>query len=137
MEELEGIEFDKLEVGKNMGTHQCNVPRELIVNYINNTGIAYKKFEFNNSLIVPAAMVFLFTLRTIFASKIPIGGAVLAGQSLECIEPIREGDNITVDIVIKDKYIKKYRKYVLLDFVIKGDDGGINIINTMRTIWPK
>lgn len=136
MQKLEGIEFDKLEVGKNMGTHQCNVPRELILNYINNTGIDCEKFEFNNGLIVPAAMVFLFTLRTIFSSKIPIGGGVLAGQSLECIEPICEGDDITIDVVIKDKYIKKDRKYVLLEFVVKGDDGDIHIINTMRAIWP-
>ena len=137
MPNLDGIEYEKLVVGKNMGTHQCNVSRELILNYIKNTGIDCKKFEFDNNLIAPAAMVFIFTLRTIFSNNIPIGGAVLAGQSLECIEPILEGDNITVDVVIKDKYIKKERKYVLLDFLVKGDKGNINIINTMRTIWPK
>lgn len=137
MPNLDGIDYENLVVGENMGTHQCNVSRELILNYIKNTGMDYKKFEFDNSLIAPAAMAFVFTLRTIFSNNIPIGGAVLAGQSLECIDPIREDHNITVDVVIKDKYIKKERKYVLLDFVVKGDDGNINIINTMRTIWPK
>jgi hypothetical protein len=137
MQNLEGIEYEKLVIGKNMGTHQCNVSRKLILSYIKNTGIDCKKFEFDNSLIAPAAMVFIFTLRTIFSNNIPIGGAVLAGQSLECIEPIREGDNITVDVVIKDKYIKKERKYVLLDFLVKGDKGNTKIINTMRAIWPK
>ena len=137
MPNLNGIEYDKLVVGKNMGTHQCNVSRELILNYIKNTGIDCEKFEFDNNLIAPEAMVFLFTLRTIFSNNIPIGGAVLAGQSLECIEPIQEGDNITVDVVIKDKYIKKERKYVLLDFLVNGDKGNTKIINTMRAIWPK
>ena len=137
MANLDGIDYKNLVVGKNMGTYQCNVSRELILNYINNTGLDYEKFILENGLIAPAAMVFVFTLRAIFANNIPIGGAVLAGHYLECIEPIREGRNVYIDIVIKDKYIKKERKYVLLDFVVRGDDGNINVVNTMRAIWPQ
>jgi len=134
---FEGIEFNEITVGNLLGKYKDTASREEILRYIKNTGIHEEKFVYENELIVPPAMIFVFTLRSIFSSKIPVEGAILAGHELECIDPIKSGENLNIDIVIKDKYIKKDRKYVLINFVIKGDDEKIKCINTMKAIWPK
>lgn len=137
MSKYDGIEYNDISIGKLMGKNVYSVSRDDIEQYIRNTGIAKEKFIFDEKLIVPPAMIFVFTLRSIFSNDIPLDGAILAGHELKCFEPIQENDNMHVEVVIKDKYVRNDKKYVLIDFIIQGDDNKIRFINTMRAIWPQ
>lgn len=132
-----GIAYGDMNVGETVGHYGTTVSKKDIETYFKNAGTTFHQNIDGERLFVPPPMAYALTLRAIFHSNIPVDGPILVGHELKCIEKVFEGDGIDVDVIIKDKWIKKDRKYIIFDFIVKNTKKDVCFIDSMRVIWPE
>ncbi len=132
-----GLSFDEMNLAENVGEYQAVISREDIERYFRNSGCTFNQDPAAPRLFVPPPMCYALTLRAIFHSRIPVDGPILVAHELECLEKIFEGDLITVKVIIKDKWIRNERKYVVFDFRIEDSRQRTCVVDSMRVIWPQ
>jgi hypothetical protein len=127
---LSNVTYDELEVGSVLGTVTEPVGAELAGSLVGTIG------EGGEAEVAPPAVfpvLFLKALRRTLGG-IPNGG-VLAKYELEFGEPLRTGGEVKIEVSIKDKYVRRDRPYVVVQFAI--DSGGERALTGLKTImWP-
>ena len=128
---LSNVTYDELEVGSVLGTVTEPVGAELAGSLVGTIG-APGEAEFAPPAVFP--VLFLKALRRTLGG-IPNGG-VLAKYELDFGAPLKTGGEVEIEVSIKDKYVRRDRPYVVVQFAID-DAHGERALTGLKTImWP-
>ena len=127
---LSNVTYDELEVGSVLGTVTEPVGAELAGSLVGTIG-APGEAEVAPPAVFP--VLFLKALRRTLGG-IPNGG-VLAKYELDFGAPLKTGGEVEIEVSIKDKYVRRDRPYVVVQFAIDAD--GERALTGLKTImWP-
>lgn len=128
---LSDVTYDELEVGSTLGTVTEPVSAAMAGSLAGEIGAA------GEAAIAPPAVfpvLFLKALRRTLGG-IPNGG-VLAKYDLDFGPPLATGGEVEIEVSIADKYVRRERPYVVVQFAIDGEDGE-RLMTARKTImWP-
>jgi acyl dehydratase len=128
---LSNVTYDELEVGQVLGTVDEPVGAELAGSLSGAIGAS------GEAATAPPAVfpvLFLKALRRTLGG-IPSGG-VLAKYELRFGEPLETGGDVRIEVSIADKYVRRERPYVVVQFAID-DASGARALTGLKTImWP-
>jgi hypothetical protein len=128
---LSEVTYDEIEVGSSLGTVTEPVTAELAGSLAGTIGAP------GEAQVAPPAVfpvLFLKALRRTLGG-IPNGG-VLAKYELQFGAPLETGGEVEIEVSIKDKYVRRDRPYVVVQFAIDGE-GGERALTGLKTImWP-
>jgi len=128
---LSNVTYDELDVGQVLGTVDEPVGPELAGSLSGAIGAS------GEAAIAPPAVfpvLFLKALRRTLGG-IPNGG-VLAKYELRFGAPLETGGDVRIEVSIADKYVRRERPYVVVQFAID-DASGERALTGLKTImWP-
>lgn len=128
---LTNVTYDELDVGQVLGTVTEPVSAEMAGSLAGEIG-APGEAEFAPPAVFP--VLFLKALRRTLGG-IPNGG-VLAKYDLDFGAPLATGGEVEIEVSIADKYVRRERPYVVVQFAID-DAGGERALTGLKTImWP-
>jgi hypothetical protein len=128
---LSNVTYDEIEVGKPLGTITETVGAELAARLAGPIG------EPVGATVVPPAVfpvLFLKALRRSLGG-IPNGG-VLAKQEFEFGPPLAVGAEVEIDTWVSDKYVRRERPYVVVEFEIRDGSGAVALTGRKFIMWP-
>ena len=128
---LSNTTYDELEVGSVLGTVTEPVGAELAGSLVGTIGDA------GEAEVAPPAVfpvLFLKALRRTLGG-IPNGG-VLAKYELDFGAPLKTGGEVEIEVSIKDKYVRRERPYVVVQFAIDDADGERALTGLKTIMWP-
>lgn len=145
MEQEKTIYYDDLDVGHEFKPCEYTMTEETIRKYaeaiadqnpLYNDQEAAKKSPYGNIIAPPtsAAIYSISAYKT--EGKTPPGG-IHARQKFEFVKPVFPGDRLKVTARVKDKFIKKERKYVILDVTTANQKGEVVVRSEMTAIWSQ
>jgi hypothetical protein len=128
---LSNVAYDDLEVGRVLGPFAETVTADLAAQLTGPIG------ESHPSAMAPPAIfpvLFLKALRRAMGG-IP-AGSVLAKQELEFHAPLPVDSEVQVTTWVSEKYVRRERPYVVVDFDIR-DEAGTQLLTGRKIImWP-
>ncbi len=89
--------------------------------------------------VAPPTIASIFTRSSVFLQKegkMP-PGAIHARQEFQFVAPVRPGDLLTTEGKVVDKFIRKERKWMVIESTTKNQKGEVVVIAKMTGIWPK
>jgi acyl dehydratase len=128
---LSDVTYDELEVGQVLGTVTEPVSAEMAGSLAGEIGAP------GEAAIAPPAVfpvLFLKALRRTLGG-IPNGG-VLAKYDFRFGAPLKTGGEVQVEVSIADKYVRRERPYVVVQFAIDGEDGERALTGLKTIMWP-
>lgn len=128
---LSNVTYDELEVGATLGTVTEPVSAALAGSLAGAIG------EPGEAAVAPPAVfpvLFLKALRRTLGG-IPNGG-VLAKYELEFGAPLKTGGEAEIKVSIADKYVRRERPYVVVQFDISDGDGAQVLTGRKIIMWP-
>ena len=128
---LTKVTFDQIEVDRPLGTITETVSEELA------TRLAGPVGEVTATSVAPPAVfpvLFLKALRRAMGG-IPNGG-VLAKQEFEFGVPLAVGSEVEIDTWVSDKYVRRERPYVVVEFEIRDGSGAVALTGRKFIMWP-
>ena len=129
---LSNVTYDQIEVGKSLGTVTEPVSAELAGSLAGPIGEPGAQPTVAPPAVYP--VLFLKALRRTLGG-IPNGG-VLAKYELEFGPPLKTGGEVEIEVSINDKYVRRERPYVVVEFAIT-DEGGTRVLTGRKIImWP-
>jgi len=128
---LSNVTYDELEVGQTLGTVTEPVSAEMAGSLAAEIGAP------GEAAIAPPAIfpvLFLKALRRTLGG-IPNGG-VLAKYDLHFGAPLKTGGEVEIEVSIADKYVRRERPYVVVQFAIDDEDGERALTGLKTIMWP-
>lgn len=128
---LSNVTFDELEVGQLLGTVTEPVSAAVAGSLAGEIGAP------GEAAIAPPAVfpvLFLKALRSTLGG-IPSGG-VLAKYELRFGAPLKTGGEVSIETSIADKYVRRERPYVVVQFAIDDEDGERALTGLKTIMWP-
>ena len=129
---LSNVTYDELDEGQVLGTVTEPVSAEMAGSLIGEIGAPGKA-----ALAPPAVfpVLFLKALRRTLGG-IPSGG-VLAKYELRFGEPVQaDGGDVTIEVSIAEKYVRRERPYVVVQFAIDDAEGNRALTGLKTIMWP-
>jgi 3-hydroxybutyryl-CoA dehydratase len=88
--------------------------------------------------IAPPTIAAVFTtLRVVLKEQKMPPGAIHAKQYFKFIKPVRPGDKLHITVTLKDKYIRRDRKWVVIETQVENQHGEDVVLARITGIWPK
>jgi len=129
---LSNVTYDELEVGQALGTVTEPVSAEMAGLLGGAIGEPGAQLAVAPPAVFP--VLFLKALRRTLGG-IPNGG-VLAKYELEFGAPLKTGGEVEIEVSIADKYVRRERPYVVVQFLITGADGERALTGRKIIMWP-
>jgi acyl dehydratase len=128
---LSNVTYDELEVGRIVGPFAETVSADLAARLSGPIGEPHP-----TELAPPAVfpVLFLKALRRSMGG-IP-AGSVLAKQELEFHAPLAVGSEVQVTTWVSEKYVRRERPYVVVDFDIRESSGTQVLTGRKIIMWP-
>jgi hypothetical protein len=128
---LTNVTYDELDVGQVLGTVSEPVSASMAGSLAGEIG-APGEAEFAPPAVFP--VLFLKALRRTLGG-IPNGG-VLAKYDFQFGAPLKTDTEVTIEVSIAEKYVRRERPYVVVQFAID-DAAGERALTGLKTImWP-
>lgn len=128
---LSNVTYDELEVGRTLGKTTETVDAEMAGLLSGPIGQPGAEVGVAPPAVYP--VLFLKALRQTLGG-IPNGG-VLAKQEFEFGAPLPVGSEVEIEVSISDKYVRRERPYVVVEFDISND--GERVLTGRKIImWP-
>jgi len=142
---MPGYPYDRLEVGQTFGPHHYHLTREAIAQWCRLHGQSpapsldpqEARRRGYRDVVAPAGMAFIFSLQAITHLDILPPGVILAGEELRFGEPPCAGDTVATTIAVVEKYLRKERRYVVLEITSRLDGGRVAVTQRFTGIWPQ
>lgn len=128
---LSDVTYDEIEVGEPLGTIKETVTEELASRLAGPIG------EESEATVAPPAVFPVLFLKGLRKSMggIPNGG-VLAKQEFEFGAPLAVGSEVEIDTWVSDKYVRRDRPYVVVEFEIRDGSGAVALTGRKFIMWP-
>lgn len=146
MKEIKELTFDDIEVGREFQTISYEMGRDQVEQYVQAVGDFHPLYTDEDfarrskygGLIAPPTIAAIFTSLRVALKKEKIPpGAVHAKQYFRFIKPVRPDDKLNITVTLKDKYIQRGRKYVVIESLARNQDGEEMVLARITGIWPK
>lgn len=139
-----GFSYEKLSVGQTFGPHLYPLTRESIEQWCRLHGQKHPlsldseeaQHRGYRDVVAPSGMAFIFSLQALTHLDVMPAGVILAGKDLHFYEPPCAGDTIETKIKVAEKYIKRDRQYIILEFISRINGDAIAVVDRMSAIWP-
>jgi hypothetical protein len=128
---LSNVTYDELDEGQVLGTVTEPVSAAMAGSLAGEIG-APGEADFAPPAVFP--VLFLKALRRTLGG-IPSGG-VLAKYELRFGEPLATGGEVTVEVSIAEKYVRRERPYVVVQFAIDDAEGKRALTGLKTIMWP-
>jgi acyl dehydratase len=122
---VKSFEYEKLEIGENLGTKTIEVTQALVREYAELIESDHPWYRGDSPFGGPIAPPTVFdneTLR-ILDSVYARFGSIHAKQTWEFHRPVRVGTTVTVNVRIIDKFVKRDRGWLVMELTARDDDG--------------
>lgn len=137
--------FDDIYVGQEFPGLEYHLNRETIQKYgeavedldpIYTDQEAAVASEFGGPVAHPTtASIYILKAYKVGVTSPP--GGVHAKQKFEFISPTRPGETLQIKAKVVDKYIKRERRYVVIESLAVNQDGEPKVKSLMTVIWAK
>lgn len=120
------IKFEEIEVGKPFLPETARLTRELIEEYravVGDWNPLYDGSSPQADRLAPPTFGSLYLFSVFHNTYPPAPGRLHTSLDFEFLEPWREGDTITVEGSVLDKYVKRGRKYLLFALTFTDQHG--------------
>jgi hypothetical protein len=128
---LTNVTYDELAEGQVLGTVTETVSAEMAGSLAGEIG-APGEAAFAPPAVFP--VLFLKALRRTLGG-IPNGG-VLAKYDLDFGAPLATGGEVQIEVSIAEKYVRRERPYVVVQFAIDAEDGERALTGLKTIMWP-
>lgn len=128
---LSNVTYDELDVGQVLGTVTEPVSAAMAGSLAGEIGAP------GEAAVAPPAVfpvLFLKALRRTLGG-IPSGG-VLAKYELRFGAPLATGGEVEIEVSIAEKYVRRERPYVVVQFAIDDTDGARALTGLKTIMWP-
>lgn len=145
MEEKKNLFFDDLEIGHEFIPYEFTMTEETIRKYIvaikDNNPLYSNKEAGEKSpyggIIAPPTSAAIYCLPAYKTEGVTPPGCVHARQKFEFVKPVLPGDQLKVIARVKDKFIRKERKFVIFDEITANQKGEVVARSEIMIIWSK
>ena len=138
----EELLFKDVEVGKEYPPFAYELEKEAVEKYI--SAVEDEQItklrscgEVSHDAVPPAvaSIYFMQSYYEAFANR-PKGN-IHAKQNFRFLREVHVGDRLTTLLKVKDKYVKKERKFVLIDILSQNQKNETVLTGTMTVIWAR
>lgn len=142
------LTYDDVEVGQELPPLTCELTPEMVSWYLDEaeeTNPIYTDPELARRMglggpVTPPLIFCMYApppeILAALGRQFP-AHTIHAGSELTFAGPARPGDVITSRAKIKDKYIKKGRKFVVQEIMSYNQKGELVLANVHTSVWPK
>lgn len=129
--QLSNILYDDVPIGDRSGPYVERVSADLAARLSEEIGAV------NDVRVAPPAIYPVMFLRALRHSMggIP-AGAVLARQEIEIGEPVEVDTDLHITTWVGEKYVRRNRPYVVIEFDVRLPDGGSAATGRKVIVWP-
>ncbi len=145
MTEEDLLTYDTVDVGTEFPPYVYSLNEETVKRYVEAIQDPHPLFHdedhakregYKGTLAPPTTAAIYATRAHKQKKKLPPGG-IHAKQMFRFIKPVYPGDTLTSYAKVVDKYIKRERKYVVIEVQTKNQQGETVVISRSTGIWPK
>jgi 3-hydroxybutyryl-CoA dehydratase len=137
--------FDEIEVGHRFSPLIYPVSEELIRKYVDTVGdgnplhrdTSYAQQMGYGGIIAPPTIAALYVLKAYRTDSMPPEGGVHFRQRFKFYRPIRAGDILHVRAKVVDKYVKKDRKFLVIESLAQNQDGEEVVWSESTSFWAR
>jgi 3-hydroxybutyryl-CoA dehydratase len=137
--------YDELQIGKEFEPYHLAITREVVDTFLQaigeedsiygENGVA-SKWGFER-LIAPQSLAAVYARASYLKEYSMPGGGILAKQEFHFYHPIYIGDEIICKARVADRFLRKDRKYVVIEIATHNlREEQISLV-TIEAIWPK
>lgn len=147
MVDMRELTYGDIVVGYEFPSVQYEITKDQVMKYVEAVGdsnplyideeYAKRRSKYGGLIAPPTIAALVTTLRVVLGDvRIP-PGTTHAGQYFKFIKPIKPGDRLVVEIKITDKYVKREKKFVVIESTVKNVTGEALVLARTTGIWPK
>jgi 3-hydroxybutyryl-CoA dehydratase len=126
--------YDDMYVGMEFGEVTYELKPEQVENYIK----AVEEESDPERLTAPPTVAAIFTtIRVALKDHKMPPGAIHAKQYYKFVKPVKAGDKLKIKVKIADKFLKKERKYAIIESRVENEAGEHLLTGRMGGIWPR
>jgi 3-hydroxybutyryl-CoA dehydratase len=139
------LEFtlDELEVGHTFSPLFYPIDQGLIKDYVDTVGDQNPLHRDPSSaqaagyrqIVAPPTIAALYVLKAYRTDAMPPPGGVQVRQRFKFYEPILAGDVLRVQAWVADKYVRRGRKYLVIDSVAQNQKGAEVVWSESTSFW--
>ena len=138
------IFFDDLEKGQRFPPYRYRLEPEYVQAYMTAVGENHPVFWNEHAareagfdgVIAPPPAVLSYGFIYSAMRRRPPTGYLNTSVSFEFLAPVRVGAELTLNLSVEDKFIKRERKYIILKAVVDGADGQAVACARVDCIFP-
>jgi hypothetical protein len=126
--------YDDMYVGMEFADATYELKPDQVKKYIE---AVEDKIDPDVSAAPPTIAALFTTIRVALKDHKMPPGAIHAKQYYKFIRPVKPGEKLKIKVKIVDKYMKKERKYAVIESRVFGEAGDHLLTGMMSGIWPK
>lgn len=143
---LSSLRYGQLVVGQTFGPFPYELTADACRRYAELTGDAHPVYRDAaaarsagaGDVAPPPALTTVIFLRALGAAIDGIPpGSILAKQEFEIGEMPEAGERLETEMAVVEKYWKRERPYVVLEFRVRRPNGALAMVGRKIIIWPK
>ena len=139
--------YDEIEIGREFDPPEVILSEEAVRKYLqaveDNSAIYRDKDAAEDEgvgwPVAPPTTAAIFSRTSVLLQKegkLP-PGAIHARQEFQFVSPTRPGDTLTTKAKVVEKFIRKDRKWMVIESTTKNQRGETVVIGRLTGIWPK
>jgi 3-hydroxybutyryl-CoA dehydratase len=145
MPEKPELVYDELQVGKEFEPYHLAITQEVVDRFLQAIGEedsvysninAAREWGFRRA-IAPQSLAAVYARASYLKNYSMPGGGILAKQEFHFFLPIFIGDELICRAKVADRFLRKERKYVVIEIAAHNGDAQQVSLVRIEAIWPK
>lgn len=139
--------YDEIDIGRDFDPPVLNLTEEAVGKYLqavdDDTPIYHDQKAAEAAgvgwPVAPPTTAAIFSRTSVLlqkAGKMP-PGSIHARQEFQFVNPFRPGDVLTTKAKVAEKFVRKDRKWMVIESTTTNQNGEVVVIGRMTGIWPK
>jgi acyl dehydratase len=139
------LRYEQLQVGQTFGPFPYDVSADTCRRFAELSGDPHPVFRDTaaaraaglGDIVPPPGLTTVMFLRALGAGIAGIPpGSILAKQEFDFGEAPRPGECLQMEMIVAEKYRKRERPYVVLEFRVRRPSGALAVVGRKIIIWP-
>ena len=145
MPERPELVYEELQVGKEFEPYRLVISQDFVDDFLQAIGeddTIYRNINVANEWgfdrpIAPQSLAAVYARASYLKNYTMPGGGILAKQEFHFFHPIFVGDEIICKAKVADRFLRKERKYVVIEIATHNLEGRQISLVRIEAIWPK